>query len=234
MKKELFKSFFKPSCDEIVNHVKKLLAIPEVKGTNIILMVGGFSESEVVQDAVRSAFRDCRIVIPQEAGLAVLKGAVQFGHNPSIIAARVAKLTYGIGSTVPFDPEVHDPGKKIKDPENGNFICDSIFSKHVEAGAVVYLNEEQKEHIYYPMHSDQKVISFPVYISENANPMYTDEPGCTHLGQLDMDISDTTGGVKRQFAAKLKFGGTEITVSARNVDTNQTANIALNFLNKEH
>ncbi|XP_022320831.2 heat shock 70 kDa protein 12A-like [Crassostrea virginica] len=234
MKKELFKSFFKPSCDEIVNHVKKLLAIPEVKGTNIILMVGGFSESEVVQDAVRSAFRDCRIVIPQEAGLAVLKGAVQFGHDPSIIAARVAKFTYGIGSTVPFDPEVHDPGKKIKDPEDGNFICDSIFSKHVEAGAVVYLNEEQKEHIYHPMHSDQKVISFPVYISENANPMYTDEPGCKHLGQLDMDISDTTGGVKRQFAAKLKFGGTEITVSARNVDTNQTANIALNFLNKEH
>ena len=74
-------------------------------------MVGGFSESEVVQDAVRSAFRDCRIVIPQEAGLAVLKGAVQFGHDPSIIAARVAKFTYGIGSTVPFDPEVHDPGK---------------------------------------------------------------------------------------------------------------------------
>ena len=63
--------------------------------------------------------------------------------------------------------------------------------------------------------------------------MYTDEPGCKHLGQLTMDISDTTGGVKRQFAAKLKFGGTEITVSARNVDTNQTANIELNFLNKE-
>ena len=49
-----------------------------------------------------------------------------------------------------------------------------------------------------------------IYISENANPMYKDEPGCKHLGQLTMDISDTTGGVKRQFAAKLKFGGTEI------------------------
>ena len=234
MKKELFQSFFKPSCDEIVNHVRKLLADPKVEGTNIILMVGGFSESEIVQTAVRSAFPKCRIVIPQEAGLAVLKGAVQFGHNPSIIAARVAKFTYGIECTVPFDPEIHDPGKKMKDPEDRNsFRCHSVFSKHVEAGTVVYLDEEQKDHIYYPIRADQKSISFPVYISENANPMYTDEPGCTHLGNLTMDISNTSGAEKPQFAAKLKFGGTEITVSARNAQTNETANIKLNFLNKE-
>ncbi|XP_022321480.2 heat shock 70 kDa protein 12A-like isoform X1 [Crassostrea virginica] len=234
MKKELFQSFFKPSCDEIVNHVGKLLADPKVVGTNVILMVGGFSESEIVQNAVRSAFPKCRVVIPQEAGLAVLKGAVQFGHNPSIIAARVVKFTYGIECTVPFDPAVHDPGKKMKDPENRNsFRCHSIFSKHVEAGAVVYLDEEQKEHVYYPIRADQKSISFSVYISENADPMYTDEPGCTYLGNLTMDISNTSGEEKPEFAAKLKFGGTEITVSARNAQTNETANIKLNLLNKE-
>ena len=233
MKKELFQSFFRPSCNEIVNHVRKLLADPKVVGTNVILMVGGFSESEIVQNAVKSAFPKCRTVIPQEAGLAVLKGAVQFGHNPSIIAARVAKFTYGIECTVPFDPAIHDPEKKMRDPEDRNFFrCHSIFSKHVEAGTIVYLDEEQKEHDYSPMRADQKSISFKLCISEDANPMYTDEPGCKHLGNLTMDISNSGKG-KPTFAAKLKFGGTEITVSARNTQTNETANIKLNFLNKE-
>lgn len=44
-------------------------------------MVGGFSECEIVQDAIRKAFPECRVVVPHEAGLAVLIGAVLFGHR---------------------------------------------------------------------------------------------------------------------------------------------------------
>lgn len=46
-------------------------------------MVGGFSECKihVVQDAIRKAFPECRVVIPHQAGLAVQIGAVLFGHS---------------------------------------------------------------------------------------------------------------------------------------------------------
>lgn len=48
-----------------------------------------------------------------------------------------------------------------------------------------------------------------------------------------MDIPDITGGLEREFEAKLKFGGTEITVSARNVRTKETASAEINFLGDE-
>jgi activator of 2-hydroxyglutaryl-CoA dehydratase len=48
-------------------------------------MVGGFSECELVQDAIRDKIRSSiTLIIPEEAGLAVLKGAVLFGHQPKL------------------------------------------------------------------------------------------------------------------------------------------------------
>ena len=233
MKQEVFQSFFKPSSEKIVNHIRKLLERPNVRDTKIILMVGGFSESEIVQDAVRSAFPEYRIVIPQEAGLAVLKGAVLFGHDPSIIDARIAKYTYGIETSEIFDPNKHEQRRKERDKKYGKYRCHGIFSRHVEAGTILYRNEEQREHIYFPIYADQKKISFPVYISESGNPMYTDDPGCKWLGQLEMDISNTSGGLDRKFAAKLKFGGTEVTVTAKNIQTNQIVHTNFDFLSGE-
>jgi molecular chaperone DnaK (HSP70) len=51
-------------------------------GLSTILMVGGFSECPLIQDAVQAAFPDKRIIIPEDAGMSVLKGAVLFGHRP--------------------------------------------------------------------------------------------------------------------------------------------------------
>ncbi|WAQ99230.1 hypothetical protein MAR_023603 [Mya arenaria] len=34
--------------------------------------------------------------VPPESGLAVLNGAVLFGHEPTIIASRKTKFTYGL------------------------------------------------------------------------------------------------------------------------------------------
>eukprot|EP00105_Crassostrea_gigas_P014861 XP_011431681.1 PREDICTED: heat shock 70 kDa protein 12A isoform X2 [Crassostrea gigas] len=233
MDRELFESFFTPSCKHIVDHVGEILSNPKVKGTKVILMVGGFSESAILQDAVRKAFPECRVVVPHEAGLAVLKGAVLFGHDQSVVASRVAKFTYGIGCSELFDPKKHDPKRKTKDKRDGKERCHCIFSKHVEAGDVLILNEDQGKHVYHPIYADQTTISFPVYTSKEPNPMYTDEPGCNLLGTLEMDISDITGGLERGFEAKFQFGGTEITVSARNVRTNETAAAEFNFLDDE-
>jgi hypothetical protein len=44
-------------------------------------MVGGFSESTILQEHIKKGFPDKNLFIPKEAGLAVLKGAVIFGHT---------------------------------------------------------------------------------------------------------------------------------------------------------
>lgn len=48
-------------------------------------MVGGFSESPITLDVVKNAFPTKRVIVPEEAGLAVLKGAVLFGHQSNSV-----------------------------------------------------------------------------------------------------------------------------------------------------
>lgn len=78
---DLFRSFFHPANVKLVICIREILSKPEAIGTKVILIVGGFSECQIVQDAIRKAFPECRVVVPHEAGLAVLKGAVLFGHS---------------------------------------------------------------------------------------------------------------------------------------------------------
>ena len=92
LRKELFQSFFKLCSEKKINHIRELLEEPNLKGTiKITLMVGGFSESEIFQKAIRSDFPVYRIVIPQEADISVLKGAVVFGHDQTTINEIIAK-----------------------------------------------------------------------------------------------------------------------------------------------
>ena len=88
----LFESCFEPACiGIIIDHVHDLLDKPKVEGINTILMVGEFSNSPILQGRIKREFQDYRVVIPNEPGLAVLRGAVLFGHDPSIISERIAK-----------------------------------------------------------------------------------------------------------------------------------------------
>ena len=69
-----FEGFFQPTCDGIIN--QEWSALPVVKDVKIILMVGAFSESPLLQDAIRKAFPDRQMIVPQNVGVAVLKGTV--------------------------------------------------------------------------------------------------------------------------------------------------------------
>ncbi|XP_053389440.1 heat shock 70 kDa protein 12B-like [Mercenaria mercenaria] len=78
---QIFKNLFKPCTDKIVTHIKDVLEQPNVQGTNIFLMVGRFSESAMVQDAVMKTLPMGKVIIPETAGLAVMQGAVIYGHR---------------------------------------------------------------------------------------------------------------------------------------------------------
>ncbi|KAK3099628.1 hypothetical protein FSP39_007193 [Pinctada imbricata] len=210
--KDCFKGFFDAACNGIVSHVQKLLDNKNVRGTDNILMVGGFSESPLLQQTVRQAFPQCRIIIPQEPGLAVLKGAVLFGHKPKTISSRVAKFTYGVETYTNFDRHKHrEEKKKIVE---GKEKCADSFDKHVTCGDELTVDDIQSRKTYYPLYADQKKLSFKVFASSENDPTYTDDYGCRYLGTLTMDISDTTGK-DREVEASLSFGGTELHVEAK-------------------
>lgn len=81
MKMELFVSLFQDAGSQIIVHVSDILKNPEIKDTNYFIMIGGFSESPILQNMIRSAFPNKTIIIPPEPTLEAFRGAVVYGHE---------------------------------------------------------------------------------------------------------------------------------------------------------
>ena len=88
IKLKKYEEFFNNVIDKIVVKVEEMLVSDTAEGTNVIIMVGGFSASNFLQQRIKDYFPSYTVVTPPECGLAVLKGAVLYGHDPDIIAAR--------------------------------------------------------------------------------------------------------------------------------------------------
>lgn len=85
METDLFKGFFREPIKMLVEHLQQLMAEDNLSDVSTLLMVGGFSESPMMSDAVMNAFPAKRVIVPEDAGLAVLKGAVLFGHQSNYV-----------------------------------------------------------------------------------------------------------------------------------------------------
>ncbi|XP_045176740.1 heat shock 70 kDa protein 12A-like [Mercenaria mercenaria] len=101
----IVRGWFRVPINEIIVHMKNLLAEEKMKNVKKILLVGGFGECQLVQENLRSQLQNKTVIVPNEAGLAVLKGAVRFGHLPNIVSSRVMKYTYGVAVVVVNDSD---------------------------------------------------------------------------------------------------------------------------------
>lgn len=210
IKIKFFETFFKPACNEIIKHVKELFQSTKMKDVNKILMVGGFSESYILQTEIRNAFPNCQVIVPEEAGLAVLRGAVLFGLYPRVINSRVARFTYGVDMNAIFDPEIHDKFKK--EVIEGVEYCTGIFDKHLEKGDQLACGEAHDLRFYIPITKQQNVVIFRIYSSPESNPLYIDEHGCAVVGTLEIQVP--VGSKDRMVYVRMSFGFTEIKVEA--------------------
>jgi len=225
----VFKSFFDEAITGIVDHLEGLFMESSTHGTTAILMVGGFSESAMLQSAIKKAFPDKRLIVPEEAGLVVLKGAVVFGHHPSAIQTRVCKHTYGIELNPLFSDIHHDNHRKFE--SNGRFYCKDVFDKHVEIGQKLNYGEPQSDRMYAPLTSTQEHVDVVVYASSERQPTYVTDKGCTQVGKFTINVRDMSVPLSmRTLNVTLTFSGTEIEVSATERDTGKVTKSNVNFL----
>lgn len=203
-----FKRFFLPACDGTIKHIKELFQSPKVKDVNKILMVGGFSESYILQEAIRNAFPDCQVIVPIEAGVAVLRGAVLFGFSPNTVNTRIAKHTYGVDMNAIFNPKIHRESKK--EVIEGVEYCTGIFDRHVQMGEEVSIGEEHGSRYYIPITQKQKVVSFGIYMSCDKDP--TDIEHCTRMGKVVVNLP--VGSKDCVLDVRMVYGNTELTVKA--------------------
>jgi molecular chaperone DnaK (HSP70) len=126
---------------QVSNRIIELISgvLEKMKGSNLkmIILVGGFSGCKIIQDNIKSVFPSYRVIVPEDAELAVLKGAVLFGHKPDYIVAGIARYTYGVEIEGDFNPDIHEPSRCVV--KNGKKKCRNIFSIYIKTGSVVEL-----------------------------------------------------------------------------------------------
>ena len=225
---DVLKGMFEETCNNIVRHLKEIFEEPTVRGTETILMVGGFSESPMVRHAVEKGFKDKRIIVPHEAGLAVLKGAVIYGHNDHVITSRISRYTYGIKMYKPFQHGIHPIQRRVKDGY-GKSVVKGVFDKLVTAGQSVSHEDNYEGIVCSP--SDPRLTGFTLklFATPSKNPEYVDEPDCINIGEVYVDCQDKHGNVSSA-RVTLVFGGTELEVRAVNTTTGELTSAKFNFL----
>ncbi|XP_060561016.1 heat shock 70 kDa protein 12A-like [Ruditapes philippinarum] len=226
---DIMKGFFTESLESIVSHLEDLFRLPQLQECQTILMVGGYSESSILQERIRACFREKNVIIPADAGLAVLKGAVIFGHNPSLIAERICKFTYGTRASHEMKNSCTHRKTKTFFAEGKEF-CEDIFDVHVRAGDVVKVGEWQEEKLYFPIYPTQTSVTFIIYCTKDRSPDLVTDSGCVLLGEVELPMPDTTGGVDRKASASFRFGGTELEVQVYDKSAGTERNISLSFL----
>lgn len=159
---KLMKTFFRNTLDSIVEHIKKIMK--SIQNLDTILLVGGYSESPLLQEKIKSEFKDKQIIIPQDCSLAVLKGAVLFGFNPQSISERILRFSYGKAIHPEFDPKKHPEKNRYIDKE-GTERCKDAFSQVIAKDTKVPTTGTGKTVICFgiPIYKDQRSYDLRFY-----------------------------------------------------------------------
>ncbi|XP_052780257.1 heat shock 70 kDa protein 12B-like [Mya arenaria] len=222
----IVRTWFDGPINNLVNHVKSLLKEPKLRAVQTVVLVGGFGESTYVQERLRDELPDKRLIVPADAGLAVLKGAVRFGHNPAIITSRVMKYTYGVDADVVYDKKIHSEDKKYYDKDDGKWWVQNCFTVFVRVNEDVPV-DHQKSRGYNPI--GYRSIT-PIYRTTAENPMYVTDPGCELLGTLVTELPRDIPLSELHYETTFMFGGTELVVKKRVEKTDDEQILKLNCL----
>ncbi|XP_017277221.1 heat shock 70 kDa protein 12A isoform X3 [Kryptolebias marmoratus] len=229
MSPDAMNTLFKPTIDHIIQHLTELFDKPEVSDIKFLFLVGGFAESSLLQQAVQNMLQGrSRIIIPHDVGLTILKGAVLFGLDPSVIKVRRSPLTYGVGVLNRFVEGKHPPEKLLV--KDGTRWCTDVFDTFISADQSVALGEMVKRS-YTPAKPSQQVIVIHVYCSEKESVAFISQPGVRKCGTLRLDVSGTEStAARREIQTLMQFGDTEIRAMAVDVSTGRTVKASIDFL----
>ena len=187
---DVWKDLFKASIDSILKSASdKKRKHPKI---NTILTVGGYAECDLVRQRLRSEISDCKIISPKDSGIAVLKGAVLFGHQPQVIHERKLRYTYGVRRKPKFENGIHPESHKVLDAENV-LRCRRWFSTLLKINTTVNAAGVIINKRTIPTLKQQTNISTEVYCSSKENPVVTDDESCILLGTLRYSIPEYEG-----------------------------------------
>lgn len=222
-------SFFHETLVHITDSLNDILE--RHTGIRYILLVGGLSSSHILRRHMNREFSDRATVfcpkIPQEA---ILRGAVRFGGDQSLIRSRKSAFTYGYFDIQRFDPSKHKPEKRFTTSEGA--WCRDLFEKMIEIDEDVGWNETRKFH-FTPIERNQTEMVLEFARTERKTVTYTDEWGVDGpVAFCVVPMPDITKGMNRTVILEVFFGSTEIKAVATDVETGNTVTVKMDFISR--
>ncbi|CAB5341566.1 unnamed protein product [Rhizophagus irregularis] len=134
-----------------------------------MFLVGGFSESQYLQQQIRRQFMNQVpiIAVPKHPIAAIERGALEYGLNMEIVQTRVLKFCYGVEVSAKWEKG---------DPPERRTPSGRIFKFHRLALRGVEVAVDQK--FYYtagPVVPNQTDMTFNIFITPDNNAKYCDE-----------------------------------------------------------
>jgi len=230
IKTYIMQNFIMEQINLIVEHIQRLKETRECQSLRAIFLVGGFSECKMLQHTIYKIFSNpkCDIVIPVNPSMAIVKGSIKFGFNPTIISQRVAKCTYGLGRMRKF--QIGDKEEYKYVTLDGRVLCKNAFLEMIHALVPITRENCHYRSSFVPVEKDQNSITVKMYKADSENIKYTTEPGVEKIAQLRVPMPGE--GLDRTVEVTVDFSGTEIFASVKNLDTGETNFVSVDFLTR--
>lgn len=237
IKRETIKDIFAPTLNGLVKTAKEQFDKLETRKQkcDYLFLVGGFSDSPLLQQMIEENFREkvTKIVKPSRAsgsGAAIVEGAVYYGlslKDGKPVSQRFSRLTYGCKVSQKFQAGDKED-KKFWSKDHQADYCNDCFDIFIEAGEAVK-DGDRVHKTYFPLEKNQTEVRLEFYTSPNNQVRYIDEEGAKFIGEIVVELPDTTDGLKREVDVIVDFAGTEIKVEAEDKKSGKKYNTTLNF-----
>ena len=233
---------FGPAVDGIIESTLSAIEDSEHK-VDTFYLVGGFGGckyihrkvSAAIENAYSSKGLDVHVVVPVTPHLAVATGAVMWHQNKGKVKGRCVDATYGIGTSIPFDPEQHDEHYRYYDSAWEHNRCKDVFDVFIEKGELAK-NDEVITLDLCPFSHEDTQVHISIYCTTEPGVQYVkDKDGkkaVTKIGQLVIDVPnpDNLPLHERLVDVSMDFSGTEIKAKAKYRINGKEAKTVCDFL----
>lgn len=225
-------SFFEKVIGKIVEEVEDLVENnSELQSLKYIILCGGFAECTILQEEVKSRV-NVKVLVPKHPSTVVQKGAVQYGFDPNIISTRRARQTIGVKVTMrlkdlkKFNPKLYKDKDTLKEhtSENkkGEKVVKNLFNVFIHKGEEISTSHFVTRQFQAP--SSDKKVKFDIYATDDADPKFITDDGCTKLASLQINVNK---GSSPKFEYIMNFASTEIQAKVKNMESGETKELML-------
>ncbi|KAK3856539.1 hypothetical protein Pcinc_037148 [Petrolisthes cinctipes] len=237
VEQEAMRRLFIPTLNNITQAIEQVVSAPEVGRLQYMFLVGGFAESELLQKHIRDTFgHRVNVIIPQGMGLAILRGAVQFGLDPGVVTVRRSRLTYGVGVLNRYQPTIHPPEKRVV--AAGSEWCADVLDRFVVVDESVAVGDVVVRS-YTPATPAQNTVILHLYATQRHDAKFVTEEGVERVGTLHLELGASSVNnnnnnnrttTRREITVHMKFGDTEVKASAVDHYSGQCVKANIDFL----